>query len=410
MVLEEITISLKLIWAGVNEGLKSAGDSIDQFRNKVTNLGSPFGQVTNAQQEFVSKMRQAGVPAKQLNQKMNDLNLSLKEDGVIFDHNSGLILGQDAAMKKITQSGRRFKMELLGLMFFGMAINRFFASLTKGALEASGAMNIWSTTTMLFGLPAALKITDSLLGLLDMYLSLPAPMQTALSWLLFFGQGLGTVLQTVGAMGLGLWSLGLAAKTLGMTLGEFLIGLAGIFLILVGLAVVVYAIVRFFQNWNDGGNKLLKVLELIMIAGAGLLILLAGLAIVAPAAWLAVLGPIGLVLGAVMAVAAAIYLIIKYWDQIKGFFVSIGNFAVGKGWTTTPTKMQAGGIVTSPTRALIGEAGPEAIIPLNSAGGMMPANITYNISDVKLSGDIDINTLAKRLNDMLITDMRRRAT
>ena len=31
--------------------------------------------------------------------------------------------------------------------------------------------------------------------------------------------------------------------------------------------------------------------------------------------------------------------------------------------------MAAGGIVTRPTIALIGEAGPEAVIPLNAAAG-----------------------------------------
>jgi hypothetical protein len=39
--------------------------------------------------------------------------------------------------------------------------------------------------------------------------------------------------------------------------------------------------------------------------------------------------------------------------------------------------MATGGIVTSPTMALIGEAGPEAVIPLSKAGGM-GMNITVN--------------------------------
>ena len=41
------------------------------------------------------------------------------------------------------------------------------------------------------------------------------------------------------------------------------------------------------------------------------------------------------------------------------------------------TPMASGGIVTSPTMALIGEAGPEAVIPLNKAGGL-GMNITIN--------------------------------
>jgi hypothetical protein len=40
--------------------------------------------------------------------------------------------------------------------------------------------------------------------------------------------------------------------------------------------------------------------------------------------------------------------------------------------------MANGGIVTGPTLALIGEAGPEAVIPLDRAGGMGGINITVN--------------------------------
>ena len=44
--------------------------------------------------------------------------------------------------------------------------------------------------------------------------------------------------------------------------------------------------------------------------------------------------------------------------------------------------MAKGGIVTSPTTAIVGEAGPEAIIPLSGAGGsglgQTQVNITVN--------------------------------
>jgi hypothetical protein len=42
--------------------------------------------------------------------------------------------------------------------------------------------------------------------------------------------------------------------------------------------------------------------------------------------------------------------------------------------------MAEGGIVTGPTLALIGEAGPEAVIPLNGRNAGMGANVTINIS------------------------------
>ena len=55
----------------------------------------------------------------------------------------------------------------------------------------------------------------------------------------------------------------------------------------------------------------------------------------------------------------------------------------GKGFDVPDIPMLAdGGIVTGPTLAMIGERGPEAVIPLNRAGGMGMggANITVNVS------------------------------
>ena len=56
----------------------------------------------------------------------------------------------------------------------------------------------------------------------------------------------------------------------------------------------------------------------------------------------------------------------------------VGQSAVGAASSMGLPKMANGGIVTSPTLALIGEAGPEAVVPLGKGGGM--GGITSNIS------------------------------
>ena len=55
--------------------------------------------------------------------------------------------------------------------------------------------------------------------------------------------------------------------------------------------------------------------------------------------------------------------------------------------------MATGGIVTSPTMALIGEAGPEAVIPLNKAGGL-GMNITVNAGLVSTPDQIGQDIIA----------------
>lgn len=65
-------------------------------------------------------------------------------------------------------------------------------------------------------------------------------------------------------------------------------------------------------------------------------------------------------------------------DWVK--YTGIGAPFAGKGFhIPTLTPLAEGGIVTNPTAALIGEAGPEAVIPLNKMGAMGTTNITINM-------------------------------
>jgi hypothetical protein len=49
-------------------------------------------------------------------------------------------------------------------------------------------------------------------------------------------------------------------------------------------------------------------------------------------------------------------------------------------WWNKGTPLQVGGIVTKPTHAILGEAGPEAVIPLNKLGSITRGNTVFNIT------------------------------
>ena len=69
-------------------------------------------------------------------------------------------------------------------------------------------------------------------------------------------------------------------------------------------------------------------------------------------------------------------------------------------------KYADGGIVNSPTIGLVGESGPEAIIPLSKMGNMgSKPNITINIA--KIEKDVDVDALIKKIERELYTNMKR---
>lgn len=90
-------------------------------------------------------------------------------------------------------------------------------------------------------------------------------------------------------------------------------------------------------------------------------------------------------------------------DKINSSLEFSIGLPFGKSFKVDPPdipRLAMGGIVTRPTLALIGEAGPEAVIPLNRPGGAV--GNTYNVSIVVESGaHADRNTLFAAMDEWL---------
>ena len=88
---------------------------------------------------------------------------------------------------------------------------------------------------------------------------------------------------------------------------------------------------------------------------------------------------------------------------IAGFAIAAGAFQVA---TIAAQEMAAGGIVTRPTLALIGEAGPEAIIPLNRRGGYGGGDINIVMENVSFRSENDIEDVMIRLSNLISVKTR----
>lgn len=78
-----------------------------------------------------------------------------------------------------------------------------------------------------------------------------------------------------------------------------------------------------------------------------------------------------------------------------------------------PTKFAKGGIVTGPTLGMVGEEGPEAIIPLSKGGiGNMGGNysFTINIDKPEISSEFDLEYVAQVVSDKIYGDIRRKTS
>lgn len=157
----------------------------------------------------------------------------------------------------------------------------------------------------------------------------------------------------------------------------------GLFSILDGLGEIAFGIIGFFANliagMFDWGVKLAKgILDGIgsVLSGIGTFL------------WNLIPEPFKSILQAGANVVGGVI------GDIGNIFGNLFHFAEG-------------GVVTSPTLAMVGESGPEAIIPLNKAGGMT-GNITNNIVvNANVASSVDIRNMARELSEYMIDEYRR---
>jgi hypothetical protein len=129
-------------------------------------------------------------------------------------------------------------------------------------------------------------------------------------------------------------------------------------------------------------------------------------------------------------VVASVEFIKGYLETVMGFYKSIFNgiatlwnntigklsFTVpswvpgfgGKGFSVPKIPMLAeGGIVTGPTLAMIGEKGPEAVVPLNrgNIGGNITVNVYSTLADATLPDKL-VNALRQYNRRSGVIDIR----
>lgn len=171
------------------------------------------------------------------------------------------IKSMGVSVKRSTIAFRRFRAELLSVMFFGMAINRVFSMMLQPALKLVGLFELWSSTLAILFLPIALQLLDILLPIMDFLINLPEPVQNAIGVFVLFGLVLGKLIMLFGIIGLGIFGMQQAFGAMGPAIigtlgkiGAFLTGVFGVGLGII-LAGAVLLIIGFISAWKTNfGN------------------------------------------------------------------------------------------------------------------------------------------------------------
>lgn len=216
--------------------------------------------------------------------------------------------------------------------------------------------------------------------------------------------------------------------------------------ILSDLLKEVMPIIQSFKVWASENPELLKTIVIVVGALGGLMAVLGPILMILPgivaalpmvgAALAALTGPVGWIIAAIAALIAIGILVVQNWDAIaaaaKDVWGGIVSFFKGV-WNTLISGFESyinvyidginsiislinsipginlgtvgrldlsgikayasGGIVTSPQLAMVGEAGPEAIIPLDQMGS------GEQIINLFIDGEQVTNVIERRMNN-----------
>jgi len=131
-------------------------------------------------------------------------------------------------MRKLTHGMRGFRMEMLGIMFFGMAITRTIKGLISTSLEWMGVTEVFTTALGILFLPVAEILLDWALWFLDVVTEMPEETKKWIAKIVLLGLALGTALTIIGAVALGIGSLILVLGSLVTPLAILIAGFVAI--------------------------------------------------------------------------------------------------------------------------------------------------------------------------------------
>ncbi len=152
---------------------------------------------------FANQMKMPPVAMRKMYNAAGVMNKNFKKN---------ITTGQRWALgiRKMTHGLRGFRMEMLGVMFFGMGLQKFFTGLLRPALEATGIFELFSAVLQLLFLPIVLALLPWIIEFATWLINLPEATKLAIGKFVIFGAILGGALFLIGMFALGIGSIILA--------------------------------------------------------------------------------------------------------------------------------------------------------------------------------------------------------
>ena len=176
---------------------------------------------TNALNQYIGANSGLG---KVMGMNIEDLSAFNKQGGR-FTSMGGRFANR---VRMMTHGMRGFRMEMLGVMFFGMALTRAIGGLAGKSIEWMGVMDVLGAALGILFLPLAEKLLDWAIKFMDWVDQLTESQKAWYSKIALVIAGVGLLITVIGTLGLGIGSLIMAFGFLFSPMGLIIGALASI--------------------------------------------------------------------------------------------------------------------------------------------------------------------------------------
>lgn len=338
----------------------------------------------------------------------------------------------------------------LSTMFLSMQLSMTFSQMLRPVLEMTGVFDVWRATLISVLSPVLVPLSMILIDIMIAFMELPRPVKKMIGWFVVLSWGVSKLLMMFSQIFLLLISIGLPTlirtgsvilalksaidillvplrwlwlflrhpvlmfKTLFQTY-PILTKIASVLTVIVGAFKAINGLIK-SDSWTTFSGILLVIAGSIAVIFGGW-IPAAVAAIGTAISWLGsefkqlqeiimtILYPITTLVGSLMALIELVKTgdLGKSMDKYKD--VMIGDTLLGR-----IPGLADGGIVTRPTLAMVGERGPEAVVPLNQegGGGGQGINININLDNAQFSSRDNMNNFINMVKSALRDELARR--
>ncbi len=258
------------------------------------------------------------------NNVMKTSNTDLNRMGVAMGINTNMGAKFALTLKQVSSQltmgmsyMRKYRMEILGVLFFSMYLQNVFKGWLQPAAQAFGMFELFSTMLLVLFLPVIEKVFPIFLEFINFMMDLPEPIKLAIGWFAIIGLVISSIVLWLAKLAIGIGVLAdikAISKLVGAVrwlFGVIKVAAVKIGWVLIPIIAIVIGIIDIFRNWGESTRKVVRGILTVIAGVAGVVAVVLG-------------APALLVAAIVAAVVGIIYTIIKYWDEIVDLF--------SKGW------------------------------------------------------------------------------